>query len=160
MVFTCVHTVWPISVVLWKRHFIPKAPKHNVHTITLHVYYTCTSFAEEEKKRKQESSFSAVGFSYGSVAPPSAPPQRKEEEEAEDPPMLACYPQQLEHPPSSSVDHRGDGEEEYVPPPGLIIPNNIKPVCNVCFFLRHFTMSDGHLGTSHVHIASCCFWLC
>lgn len=115
------------------------------------IYCTCTSFAEEEKKRKQESSFSAVGFSYGSVAPPSAPPQRKEEEEAEDPPLLACYPQQLEHPPSSSVDHRGDGQEEYVPPSGLIIPNNIKPVCNVCFFktLYYKWWSSGHFTCTY-----------
>ena len=83
--------------------------------------------AEEEKKRKRESSFSAVGFSYGNVAPSSFP----QKEEAEDPPLLACYPQQLEHPPTSSVDQGGEGEEEYVPPPGLIIPNNIKPVSNI-----------------------------
>ena len=84
--------------------------------------------AEEEKKRRQESAFSAVGFSYNTMAPASAP-----QEEDEEPPLLACYPQrQPEHPPTSSVD-LGENEEVYVAPPGLIIPNYIKTVSlNTC----------------------------
>ncbi len=84
--------------------------------------------AEEEKKRKQESALSAVGFSYANMAPSSVP----RGEEADDPPLLACYPQQLEHPPTSSVDQGREGEDDYVPPPGLIIPIGIKPVSIIC----------------------------
>ena len=95
------------------------------------MYYDdvlCVYFTEEEKKREKESSFSAVGFSYSNMAPSSAP----KEAVPEDPPLLACYPQQLEHPPTSSVDHGEDGEDEYVPVPGLIIPNDIKVVSITC----------------------------
>lgn len=91
----------------------------NIHVHVCNVRVSC---AEEEKKRKHESSLSAVGFSYNNMATSSA-----SREETEEPPLLACYPQRQEHPPTSSVD-LGEGEDKYVPPAGLIIPNNIKTV--------------------------------
>ena len=102
--------------------------QHDVNIINLCMLVTLC-IAEEEKKRKRESSFSAVGFSYANMASSSV----SREEKDEDPPLLACYPQQLEHPPTSSVDQGGEGEEEYIPPPGLIIPANIKPVSDDYF---------------------------
>lgn len=77
---------------------------------------------EEEKQKRLlaemdgSSSFHAVGFSYESKATPT-----------EDPVLLMSHPQLPEHPPTSSVDIGGE-EDTFTPPPGLVIPKELKVV--------------------------------
>lgn len=69
-------------------------------------------FLEEEKKRKHENAFKAVGFTYNSTTTES--------------PGMDSNLYLPEHPSTSSVDF---GEEDtFVPPPGLIIPKGIQRV--------------------------------
>ena len=85
------------------------------------------SAAEEEEKRKRESqfgndSFHAVGYSYGE--------EYGEEDDFED--GISQPP--CEHPATSSVDV---GEDVFVLPQGLSVPNDIRLVNdNMCFWYR------------------------
>lgn len=92
-------------------------------TFTVITYLTMfILISPEEEKQKRllaemdSSSFHAVGFSYDSKATPT-----------EDPVLLMSHPQLPEHPPTSSVDIGGE-EDTFTPPPGLVIPKELRVV--------------------------------
>ena len=92
-------------------------------TFTVITYLTMfILISPEEEKQKRllaemdGSSFHAVGFSYDSKTTPT-----------EDPVLLMSHPQLPEHPPTSSVDIGGE-EDAFTPPPGLVIPKELRVV--------------------------------
>ena len=91
-----------------------------VASIAVTVYATLILTEEEMEKRllaqRDETSFRAVGFSYGHEA---TPPKESF--------LLMSHPQRPEHPPTSSVDIGGD-EETFTPPAGLVVPEELKVV--------------------------------
>ena len=89
--------------------------------------YVDDLFLTEEEKRRKASGFAAVGFTYESSASAKAEPA-----------AMNSNMSLPEHPPTSCVD---DNEEDaFIPPPGLIIPEEIQPVCVVVPSLEwHFT---------------------
>ena len=92
----------------------------SLYITTIIICFTYISLEEEKQKRllaeMDGSSFHAVGFSYDSKATPT-----------EDPVLLMSHPQLPEHPPTSSVDIGGE-EDAFTPPPGLVIPKELKVV--------------------------------